>query len=292
MRNLQFRKNNKLPVDVYMVLIGMQDGKLGYQRFNSQSLRDSVLGTIGHSSHLIVVESTGLRACIVQKGCIVLRLEISGRSHQPAFPWLGENPWDVLIKFEEDVSDIMRPRHDIYPVEVGKAPPMILSNFLIGYPTLTPMQIKYQQPYLFGERNAIEVEYYVCIPPEFSNKDIEERFSRTAKEIAKRAGCEVTASVTYEEEHFRGNPKSAIVRATCSSFKKLTRFEPVFEWLPYPVSAKDLTSSGFAKDIMVLGPGDWALSSSQDDKTIIAEALHASEIFAEIPFEGVLSEDK
>ena len=292
MENLQRKKQNKLPIDVYMVLIGMRDGNLGYQRFDSQSLRDSVLGTIGRSTHLVVVESTGLRACIVQKGCIVLRLEISGRSHQPAFPWLGENPWDVLIKFEENVSNTMKPKHDIYPVEVGKAPPMMLSNFLIGYPTMTPVWLKYQQPYMFGERNSIEVEYYICIPPESSIKEMEDRLQGTAKETAKRVGCGVEVSMTYEEEPFREDAKSAIVRATCNAFKKLTRFEPVFEWLPYPVSANNLTSSGFAKDIMVLGPGDWTFSSTQDDKTIIAEALHASEIFAEIPFEGALSEDK
>jgi acetylornithine deacetylase/succinyl-diaminopimelate desuccinylase-like protein len=292
MRDLQRRKDKALPIDVYFMLVGDRDGTLCYQRFNPQYLRESIVGSIGHGTHLMVVESTGLRACIVQKGCIVFRLTISGRSHHPSFPWLGENPWEVLIKFEERLADTMKPKHDIYPVEVGKAPPMMLSNFLIGYPIMTPLRLEYHQPYAFGERSSIETEYYVSTPPEISHKEIEEKFSSSAKEIAKRIGCEATVTVAYREEPFRGDAKSAIVRATSSTFQKLTGFEPVFEWLPYPVSAKDLTSSGFAKDVMVLGPGDWAFSTSQDEKSIITEAMRASEILAQIPFEVALLEEK
>jgi hypothetical protein len=179
----------------------------------------------------------------------------------------------------------MRPKHELYPVEVGKAPPMMLSNFLIGYPTVTPLQVEYHQPYMFGEHSSIEAEYYVCIPPGFPYKDFEEKLSSVGNEVAEGSGCEASLSVIYEEEPFREDAQSVIVRAASSAFQKLTGFEPIFEWLPYPVSAKDLISSGFAKDVVVFGPGDWTFSEAHDEKAMIAEALRASEILAEIPYE-------
>jgi acetylornithine deacetylase/succinyl-diaminopimelate desuccinylase-like protein len=179
----------------------------------------------------------------------------------------------------------MKPRHDTYPVEVGKAPSLILSNFLIGYPAVTPLQVKYHQPTTLGESSSIEAEYYVSIPPEFPHKEFEEKVSAAAVENAKRAGCEASLSVVYEEEPFQQDAKSVLVRATTNVFQKLTGFEPVVEWLPYPVSGKILTSSGFAKDVMVLGPGDWTMTNAQDEKSTLIEAFRASEILAEIPYE-------
>jgi acetylornithine deacetylase/succinyl-diaminopimelate desuccinylase-like protein len=292
MREIQRRTDQVPPIDIHFILVGNRRRKNGYQRFSPQSLRESVLDSIGSRTHLIIVESTGLRACSVQKGSLIFRLIIKGRSHNPAFPWLGENPWDMLIRFEEKLSRTMKPKHTIYPVEVGKAPPMTLSSFLIGYPTMTPLRVEYHQPYLFGEQSSIEAEYYVCIPPEFLCKVFKEKLTVTVDEIARSSGCEATASVVYEEEPFREDARSVIVKATSSTFLRLTGFEPIFEWLPYPVSAKDLKSSGFANDIVVLGPGDWTMSTAQDEKTVIAEALRASEIFAEIPYEAALLQEK
>lgn len=292
MKNVQGRRNKALPVDVYFVLVGNGERKLGYRHFDPQFLRESILDTIGSGTHLIVVESTGLRACIVQKGCLVFRLKIRGRFHHPAYPWLGENPWDVLIRFEESMAGTMKPKHDIYPVEVGRAPPIMLSNFMIGYPTMTPLQVEYVQPHLFGENSSIETEYYVCVPPEFSYKDFESKLSSVLEEVARGSGCEASVDVIYEEQPFREDPQSVIVNATSSAFLRLTGFEPVFEWLPHPVSANDLISSGFAKDIMVLGPGDWTLSSTQDEKTIIAEVLRAAEILETIPYEAALLQER
>jgi hypothetical protein len=266
MREIQRRTNRVSPIDIYFILVGNQGRRNGYQRFSPQSLRESVLGSIGSRTHLIIVESTGLRACSVQKGSLIFRLTIRGRSHNPAFPWLGENAWDMLIRFEERLSSTMKPRHSIYPVEVGKAPPVTLSSFLIGYPTMTPLKVEYHQPYLFGEQSCIETEYYVCIPPEFLCKEFEEKLTVLVNEIARSSGCEATVSVVYEEEPFREDAQSVIIKATSSTFLKLTGFEPIFEWLPYPVSAKDLTSSGFAEDVVVLGPGDWTFSDAQEKR--------------------------
>ncbi len=280
------------PIDVYLILVGQVERDHSYQRFNVQSLRESILGRIGFGTHLVIIESTGLRACTVQKGCLVFKLRIRGRSHNPAFPWLGENPWDVLIRFERSLASTMKPRHDIYPVEVGKAPPMILSSFLLGYPTMTPLQVEYHQPYSIGEHSSIEAEYYVSLPPEFPYREFEDKLPVTLKEIVKGTGCDASVEVVYEEEPFREDAQSVIVKATSNAFLKLTGFEPIFEWLPYPASAKDLTSNGFAKDIVALGPGDWTLSSAQSEKAIIAEALRASEILASVPYEvSLLSEN-
>jgi acetylornithine deacetylase/succinyl-diaminopimelate desuccinylase-like protein len=288
LKRIQRNATKAAPVDVYFILVGDGANKESYQRFNGQSLKESILGNIGFRTHLVIVEPTGLRVCSVQKGCLIFRLRVRGRSHNPAFPWLGENPWDVLIRFEESLASTMKPRHDIYPVEVGKAPPMILSSFLLGYPTMTPLQVEYQQPYSIGERSGIEAEYYVSLPPEFPYKEFEDMLSVTLKEIAKDTGCDTLVEVVYREEPFREDPQSVIVKATSNAFVKLTGFEPIFEWLPYPVSAKGLTSGGSAKDVVVVGPGDWTLSSAQSEKTIIAEALRASKILANIPYEASL----
>jgi acetylornithine deacetylase/succinyl-diaminopimelate desuccinylase-like protein len=138
---------------------------------------------------------------------------------------------------------------------------------------------------VLGERSSLEIEYYVSIPPEFPCKEFMEKLSIMAKEIAKNAGCEATVSKVYEEEPFREDAQSLIVRATSSAFQKLTGFEPVFEWLPYPVSAKELASSKFARDVLALGSGDWTMSTANDEKTTIANAIRASEVLAEIPYE-------
>jgi hypothetical protein len=288
MKKVGSNRDRALPINVYFVLVENGGNELGYQRFNPRFLRESVLGTIGSGTHLVVVESTGLRACIVQKGCVVFTLEIGGRSHHPCFPWLGENPWDVLIRFEESLAATVKPRHDIYPVEVGKAPPMTLSNFLIGCPTMTPVRLEFHPPLVFGESSSIEAEYYVCIPPEFSHKEFEEKVSAVTTEVAKHYGCKASVSIIYEEEPFREDAKSVLVRATINVFQKLTDFEPVIEWLPYPVSGKDLISSGFARDLIVVGPGDWTMASPQDEKKTIMEAFRASDILAEIPY-GIVS---
>jgi acetylornithine deacetylase/succinyl-diaminopimelate desuccinylase-like protein len=292
MKRLTGNSGKVSPIDVYLILVGHVKRNNGYQRFNVHSLRQSMLSRIGFGTHLVVVEPTGLRACSVHKGCLVFRLRIRGRSHNPAFPWLGENPWNVLMRFEENLARTMKPRHDIYPVEVGKAPPMTLSSFLIAYPTETPLRVEFHQPYSLGERNSIEAEYYVSLPPEFHYQEFEEKLPSLIREIGKATRCETSVEVVYEEKPFREDPKSVIVKATSNAFLKLTGFEPIFEWLPYPISAKDLTSSGFARDVVALGPGDWTFTSAQDEKTVIAESIRISEILAEIPYEVTLLQEK
>jgi hypothetical protein len=162
---------------------------------------------------------------------------------------------------------------------------MILSSFLIGYPTVTPLRVEFDQPCSIGERSSIQAEYYVSLPPEFEYKELEEKLPIELKESGKNTGCEAVVEVVYEEKPFREDPQSVIVKATSNTFLKLTGFEPIFEWLPYPVSAKDLVSSRFANDVVVIGPGDWTSSSSQTEKTIIAEALRTSQILSNIPYE-------
>lgn len=292
LKRIQRNAKKAAPVDIYFILVGDGARKGSYQRFNGQSLRESILGSIDFGTHLVIIEPTCLRVCSVQKGCFVFRLRIRGRSHNPAFAWLGENSWDVLIRFEESLASTMKPRHNTYPVEVGKAPPMILSSFLIGYPTMTPLRVEFDQPCSIGERSSIEAEYYVSLPPEFQYKELEQKIQIALKESGKGTGCEASVEVIYEEKPFREDPQSVIVKATSNAFLKLTRFEPIFEWLPYPVSAKDLVSSRFAMDVVVIGPGDWTFSSTQSEKTIIAEALRASEILASVPYEvSLLSEN-
>jgi hypothetical protein len=189
------------------------------------------------------------------------------------------------MRFEENLARTMKPRHDIYPVEVGKAPPMTLSSFLIGYPTATPLRVEFHQPYSLGERNSIEAEYYVSLPPEFHYEELEEKLPSVLREIGKGTRCETSVELVYGEKPFREDSESVIVKATSNTFLKLTGFEPIFEWLPYPVSAKDLVSSRFAKDVVVVGPGDWTFSSAQSEKTIVAEALRASDILANVPYQ-------
>jgi acetylornithine deacetylase/succinyl-diaminopimelate desuccinylase-like protein len=292
LRRIQRNATKAAPVDIYFISVGDGADKETYQRFNGQSLKESILGSIGSGTHLVIIEPTGLRVCSVQKGCLVFGLGIRGRSHNPAYPWLGENPWDALVRFEESLAATMKPKHDIYPVEVGKAPPMTLSSFLLGYPNMIPMRVEFDQPCSIGERSSIEAEYYVSLPPEFQYKEFEEKLPMVLKESSKDTRCDSSVEVIYEEKPFREDPQSVIVKAISNAFVKLTGFEPIFEWLPYPVSAKDLVSSGFATDVVVIGPGDWTFSSAQSEKTIIAEALRASEILASVPYEvSLLSEN-
>jgi acetylornithine deacetylase/succinyl-diaminopimelate desuccinylase-like protein len=235
------------------------------------------------ATHLVVVESTDLKVCNVQKGCIAFKLVLEGRLHHPSFSWLGENALDAVNRFSDGMSDIVRPHHDKYPVEVGKATPLILSRFLVGFPTMTPTCVRCEQENTSGGSSRIEVDYYVSTPPEFSSKNFKDKLNKTLIHVAETTGCKASIEAMLEEEPFRENPHSIIVTATSDVMKRLTGFEPVFEWLPFPISAAELKSSGFARDVIAFGPGDPTLSAKQDEKNMVREALLASEVLAQIP---------
>jgi len=283
------------PTDVFLVILGDEAEKRKYQRYTVEPVEEASAGDHGNTifgTHLVVVESTGLRACSVQKGCIVFKLCIKGKLHHPAFPWLGQNPWNALMRFGENLNGIMRPKHSIYPVEVGEAPPLILSRFLLGYPTMTPTHIKATEPAIIGESIPVEIEYYASTPPEFSHTDFKDRLSSVVVEVAKGSGCEASIEDVFEEEPFREDSHSPIVAALSQAFLKSTGFEPIFEWLPFPISARELKSTGFAKDVVAFGPGDLTLTNGQNELGIVGEAFRASRILARIPCEVAALEDR
>nr|MDO8134245.1 peptidase dimerization domain-containing protein [Candidatus Njordarchaeum guaymaensis] len=294
MRRLSENEGKEPPIDVAFILLSDESNKRGYQGL-AASLSKAFVSKddrIKAGTHLIVVESTGLRVCNVQKGCLTFKLIVEGRLHHPSFSWLGGNSLDAVNRFSESLSDTVKPQHDKYPIEVGKTPPLILSRFLVGYLTMTPMRIKHEQHGTMGGRSCIEVDYYVSTPPEFSFKDFKEKLNEAIVRVTQTTGCKASIEDMLEEEPFREDPHSVIVTATSKALLKLTAFEPVFEWLPFPVSAGELKSSGFARDVLAFGPGDWTLSGGQGEKNSTREALLASEVLAQIPHEIASLEEK
>nr|MDO8099007.1 M20 family metallopeptidase [Candidatus Njordarchaeota archaeon] len=294
MRRLSEKEKKEPPIDVAFILLGDESEKHGY-RGRSASLMQSFVSKddrIKAGTHLIVVAPTGLNVCNVQKGCITFKLIVEGRLHHPSFSWLGENPLDALNRFSESLSETVKPRHDKYPVEVGKTSSLILSHFLVGYLTMTPMSIRYERQGTMGGVSCIEVDYYVSTPPEFSSKNFQEKLNKALVHVTETTGCKVSIEDVLEEEPFREDPHSVIVTATSKALLKLTGFEPVFEWLPFPVSAGELKASNFARDVVAFGPGDCSLSGWQGEKSMVKDALVASEILGQTPYEVAVLEDE
>jgi acetylornithine deacetylase/succinyl-diaminopimelate desuccinylase-like protein len=113
-----------------------------------------------------------------------------------------------------------------------------------------------------------------------------------AKEVEKSSGCQISIDETYVEEPFREDPSSLLVGAISGAVLKISGFEPIFEWLPFPVSTRELKTSGFASDVVAFGPGDWAPITTPNEKSIVSEILQASRILASIPHEATILDEK
>jgi acetylornithine deacetylase/succinyl-diaminopimelate desuccinylase-like protein len=284
-RKLTQEEKGGLPLDVAFILLGGESRKWGYRGLAtsvSEAFASKNHGMIA-ATHLVVVEPTDLKVCNVQKGCITFKLVFEGQLHHPSFSWLGRNALDAVNRFSDGMSDIVRPQHDKYPVEVGKTTPLILSRFLVGLPTMIPTCVRCEQKGTVSGSSRIEVDYYVSTPPEFSSKSFKDKLNKALIHVAETTGCRASIEDMFEEEPFRENPHSIIVTATSDVLKRLTEFEPTFEWLPFPISAAELKSNGFARDVIAFGPGDPTLSAKQDEKNMVRETLLASEVLAKIP---------
>ena len=266
-----------------------------HEYVSARSLNETIMCNMSSAdpkNHIIIIEPTSLRVCNVQKGCLTFKLAIKGIPHDPSFAWLGDTAWDALSRFQKSVDDFIMPRHAIYPVEFGKAPAATTSNFLIGYPTMATEQVRSDERSTDGDRCSVESYHYVSLPPNFSHQELLKKLNATAKDVEKSSGCQLSIDEICSEESFREDPHSLVVEAICNAVVKTSGFEPIFEWLPFPVSAKELKVSHFASDVVAFGPGDWAPANTPNERGIVTEILQASRILARVPYEMAAFEEK
>jgi acetylornithine deacetylase/succinyl-diaminopimelate desuccinylase-like protein len=288
MRMISANVKRKSPLGTSLILFGNTGERDEHEYLNVRSLKEAIMcneNSTPQGNHVIIIEPTGLRVCNVQKGCLIFKLVVKASPHNPALTWLGESTWDSLARFQKSANDLMEPRHAIYPVEYGRAPPAITSNFLIGYPTISTSLVRSDPKSTEVDRSIIESSHYVSLPPEFSYRELMTRLIAVAERVGKTGGCQLSIDETYVEEPFREDPNSPLLEAISNAVLKTSGFEPVFEWLPFPVSARELKGSGFARDVVVFGPGDWAPAAIPNEKEIVTEILQASKILVDIPNE-------
>ncbi|WXG43471.1 MAG: hypothetical protein WED04_05440 [Promethearchaeati archaeon SRVP18_Atabeyarchaeia-1] len=296
MRAISTEADRDPPIDVSLVLLGSEGRRSTDSYFNVRLLRENTMcANMSPESrnHVVVIESTGLRVCNVQKGCLVFKLAIRGRLHSPAFAWLGDSPWEALTRFGKSVDEFMKPRHHLYPVEYGKAPSATIANFLIGYPSIATTRVASDLSGVDEGVSSIASYSYVTLPPECSHKELMGEFRHVAERVGKNSGCQLSVEDEFVEQPFREDARSFVVNAISEAFLKVSGFEPIFEWLPFPVSARDLKESGFATDVVVFGPGDWTTIRPPNEKDIVAEIIEAAEVLAKIPYEAAdMKEDQ
>ena len=252
-------------------LLALPDGESGYQSLEAISgfCRGSTLIVAPTST---ISEWSVPLVCISQLGRANLRVKISGRPAHPSLSWYGDNP---LLKIPKIISVLqeMWPTHKYYPTRIKEATEDLLTAFLLGLPTLTPIGVRVKNETRIHTPVEMEIDVCVTLPPNYSAEKV-------ANDLNSKLGLkDVTIEILDEIPFFTGNPNAWIVKELEKIILDVTGYFPLYEWFPYPAAAHLMMKLGLATEVVTFGPGDFKLSYRPDEWVNVNDLMTASKVY-------------
>lgn len=252
-------------------LLALPDGERGYRSLE-------VISGFGKGSALIVAPTSTMSewsvplVCISQVGRANLRVKIRGRYAHPSLSWYGDNP---LLKIPKIISILqeMWPTHKYYPTRPKEAAEDLLTAFLLGMPTLTPIGVRIKNEARIHTPVEVEIDVCVTLPPNYSAEKV-------ANDLNSKLGLkDATIEILDEIPFFTGNPNAWIVKELEKIILDVTGYFPLYEWFPYPAAAHLMMKLGLATEVVTFGPGDFKLSYRTDEWVNVNDLMMASKVY-------------
>lgn len=262
--------NVKIERDV--VLLALPDGE---DRYDSLS---AVKKLKGFSA--IVVEPTLSTStwtapiiCNAQLGRACLEINIKGIPSHISTSWYAKNPLMSLAKVLS-IIDKVWPSHPFYPTRPETASEDLLSSFLFGLPTITPIEVRARSK-AQSTPDSVILRIHSTLPPNYTANDILARLR--AQEVEN-----VSIKVVEEIPFFMEDARAEIVKTVHYAIKDVTGLNPLYEWFPWSTSAYILKTNGIADEVVIVGPGDMRLAHRPNEYVNIKDLLNAVKIFMKV----------
>ena len=212
--------------------------------------------------------------CISQRGGMLIRIVLRGSPAHRALSWYGENPILRLGEVLNAVSELW-PSHQYYPTKPGQAQEDLLTAFLLGAPTPTPIDIRTETA-AQGTPTKAEITVYIPTTP---NREAEELLNSLKSKVDE---TNTTIETVKTWKFLDGNPESWLVKALHRAIFEVSGQHPLYEWYPWPTAANRLIELGITKDFAIFGPGDFRLSHRPNEYVGVQDLAQAVEIYKRV----------